>query len=103
VRPWVQGALGKQYQKEKQDIFLCQKTFVRIQSISCPTAWTSSSPREVGQRCNSSLLPIFYGQADADLNAEMVAGVLRREPGIDFQQADADSVCQAPAGLGGLD
>ena len=27
-------------------------------------------------------------QADADLNAEIVAGVLRREPGIDFQTAD---------------
>ena len=27
-------------------------------------------------------------QADADLNAEIVAGVLRREPGIDFQMAD---------------
>jgi predicted nuclease of predicted toxin-antitoxin system len=27
-------------------------------------------------------------QADADLNAEIVAGVLRREPSIDFQMAD---------------
>lgn len=27
-------------------------------------------------------------QADADLNAEIVAGVLRREPSIDFQTAD---------------
>jgi predicted nuclease of predicted toxin-antitoxin system len=27
-------------------------------------------------------------QADADLNAEMVAGVRRREPRIDFQTAD---------------
>jgi hypothetical protein len=27
-------------------------------------------------------------QADADLNAEIVAGVRRREPGIDFQTAE---------------
>jgi len=27
-------------------------------------------------------------QADADLNAEMVAGVRRREPSSDFQMAD---------------
>jgi Domain of unknown function (DUF5615) len=27
-------------------------------------------------------------QADADLNAEIVAGMLRREPRIDFQSAD---------------
>ena len=27
-------------------------------------------------------------QADADLNAEIVTGVLRREPSIDFQTAD---------------
>jgi predicted nuclease of predicted toxin-antitoxin system len=31
-------------------------------------------------------------QADADLNAEIVAGVLRREPSIDFQTADAANV-----------
>lgn len=28
-------------------------------------------------------------QADADLNAEIVTGVLRQEPSIDFQTADA--------------
>lgn len=27
-------------------------------------------------------------QADADLNEEIVAGVIRREPGIDFQTAE---------------
>jgi hypothetical protein len=52
----------------------CSATFVRVRSISCPTAWISSSPREVGQRCNSRPLPIFYGQADADLNAERSQG-----------------------------
>jgi len=31
-------------------------------------------------------------QADADLNAEIVAGVLRREPRIDFQMADEASL-----------
>src|SRR5262245_10540663 len=35
-------------------------------------------------------------QADADLNAEIVAGVLRREPSIDFQTADAASVHRVP-------
>jgi hypothetical protein len=35
-------------------------------------------------------------QADADLNEDIVTGVLRREPGIDFQTADE-------AGLHGLD
>ena len=31
-------------------------------------------------------------QADADLNAEIVAGVWRREPSIDFQMADEANV-----------
>jgi hypothetical protein len=35
-------------------------------------------------------------QADADLNAEIVAGVLRREPSIDFQTADEASLGQVP-------
>ena len=33
-------------------------------------------------------------QADADLNAEIVAGVLRREPSIDFQTADEANLRQ---------
>jgi predicted nuclease of predicted toxin-antitoxin system len=35
-------------------------------------------------------------QADADLNAEIVAGVLPREPGIDFQTADEASLRRLP-------
>jgi hypothetical protein len=35
-------------------------------------------------------------QADADFNADIVAAVVRREPSVDFQTADA-------ADLGGLD
>ena len=35
-------------------------------------------------------------QADADLNAEIVAGVLRREPSIDFQTADEANLRQVP-------
>ena len=35
-------------------------------------------------------------QADADFNAEIVAGVLRREPSIDFQTADAAHVRRVP-------
>ena len=35
-------------------------------------------------------------QADADLNAEIIAGVLRREPNIDFQTADAASLRRIP-------
>jgi hypothetical protein len=35
-------------------------------------------------------------QADADLNAEIVAGVLRREPSIDFQTADKASLHRVP-------
>jgi hypothetical protein len=35
-------------------------------------------------------------QADADLNAEIVAGVLRREPSIDFQTADEANLRRAP-------
>ena len=43
-------------------------------------------------------------QADADLNAEIVAGVLRREPRIDFQTADEAHLrgvlnCATHAGL----
>ena len=36
-------------------------------------------------------------QADADLNAEIVAGVLRREPSIDFQTADTANVRRVSA------
>ena len=35
-------------------------------------------------------------QADADLNAEIVAGVLRQEPSIDFQTADEADLRRAP-------
>jgi hypothetical protein len=35
-------------------------------------------------------------QADADLNAEIVAGVLRREPSIDFQTADEANLRRFP-------
>jgi predicted nuclease of predicted toxin-antitoxin system len=35
-------------------------------------------------------------QADADLNAEIVAGVLRREPSIDFQTADEANLRRVP-------
>jgi hypothetical protein len=35
-------------------------------------------------------------QADADLNAEIVVGVLRREPSIDFQTADEANLRQVP-------
>jgi predicted nuclease of predicted toxin-antitoxin system len=35
-------------------------------------------------------------QADADLNAEIVAGVLPREPGTDFQTADEASLRRLP-------
>ena len=35
-------------------------------------------------------------QADADLNAEIVIGVLRREPSIDFQTADEANLRQVP-------
>jgi len=35
-------------------------------------------------------------QADADLNTEIVAGVLRREPSIDFQMADTANVRRVP-------
>jgi predicted nuclease of predicted toxin-antitoxin system len=35
-------------------------------------------------------------QADADLNAEIVAGVLRREPSIAFQTADEANLRQVP-------
>ena len=35
-------------------------------------------------------------QADADLNAEIVAGVLRREPSIDFQTADEANLRGVP-------
>ena len=35
-------------------------------------------------------------QADADLNVEIVAGVLRREPSIDFQTADEASLHRLP-------
>jgi len=35
-------------------------------------------------------------QADADLNAEIVAGVLRREPSIDFQMADEANLHRVP-------
>jgi predicted nuclease of predicted toxin-antitoxin system len=35
-------------------------------------------------------------QADADLNTEIVAGVLRREPSIDFQTADEASLHRVP-------
>jgi predicted nuclease of predicted toxin-antitoxin system len=35
-------------------------------------------------------------QADADLNAEIVAGVLRREPSIDFQTADEADLRRIP-------
>ena len=35
-------------------------------------------------------------QADADLNAEIVVGVLRREPSIDFQTADEANLRQGP-------
>ena len=35
-------------------------------------------------------------QADADLNAEIVVGVLRREPSIDFQTADEASLRWVP-------
>ena len=35
-------------------------------------------------------------QADADLNTEIVAGVLRREPSIDFQTADEANVRGVP-------
>jgi Domain of unknown function (DUF5615) len=35
-------------------------------------------------------------QADPDLNAEIVAGVLRREPSIDFQTADEANLRWVP-------
>jgi uncharacterized protein DUF5615 len=35
-------------------------------------------------------------QADADLNAEIVTGVLRREPSIDFQTADEANLRRFP-------
>jgi hypothetical protein len=35
-------------------------------------------------------------QADADLNAEIVAGVLRREPRVDFKTADEVSLRRVP-------
>jgi Domain of unknown function (DUF5615) len=35
-------------------------------------------------------------QADADLNAEIVAGVLRREPSIDFQTTDEANLRRVP-------
>ena len=35
-------------------------------------------------------------QADADLNAEIVAGVLRREPSIDFHTADEAKLRRFP-------
>jgi predicted nuclease of predicted toxin-antitoxin system len=35
-------------------------------------------------------------QADADLNTEIVAGVLRREPSIDFQTADEADLRRLP-------
>ena len=35
-------------------------------------------------------------QADADLNAEIVAGVLLREPSIEFQTADEASFHRVP-------
>ena len=35
-------------------------------------------------------------QADADLNVEIVAGVLRREPSIDFQTADEANLRRVP-------
>ena len=35
-------------------------------------------------------------QADADLNAEIVAGVLRREPSMDFQTADEANLRRVP-------
>jgi hypothetical protein len=35
-------------------------------------------------------------QADADLNAEIVAGVLRRELSIDFQTVDEANLCRVP-------
>lgn len=35
-------------------------------------------------------------QADADLNVEIVAGVLRREPSIDFRTADEASLRRVP-------
>ncbi len=35
-------------------------------------------------------------QADADLKAEIVAGVLRREPSIDFQTADEAKFTPGP-------
>src|SRR5262245_34134623 len=35
-------------------------------------------------------------QADADLNAEIIAGVLRREPSIDFHMADEANLRRVP-------
>lgn len=35
-------------------------------------------------------------QADADFNAEIIAGVLRREPSIDFQTADEADLRRLP-------
>ena len=35
-------------------------------------------------------------QADADLNEDIVAGVVRREPGIDFQTADEANLRALP-------
>ena len=35
-------------------------------------------------------------QADADLNAEIIAGVRRREPSIDFQTADEADLRRLP-------
>src|SRR5712691_10926363 len=35
-------------------------------------------------------------QADADLNAEIVAGVLRREPSVDFQSAEEANLREVP-------
>ena len=35
-------------------------------------------------------------QADADFNAEIIAGVLRREPSIDFQSADDADLRRLP-------
>ena len=35
-------------------------------------------------------------QADADLNEDIVAGVVRREPGIDFETADEASLRELP-------
>jgi predicted nuclease of predicted toxin-antitoxin system len=49
-----------------------------------------------GRVLGSNGTDIWCTQADADLNVEIVAGVLRREPSIDFQTADEANLRRVP-------